>query len=220
MTPTIDELARRYSELEKRLHQHIGAQSNHICAACPNKCCHARYCFGVAESPWLQKVVALDGVELPEGELVEGDINFLTHTGCGLAAGRPMECTWYICDSLSVSIPDPLKRYIYQVLSNILGYIVRKVKADYDLTEVDDLDSLTKRQREKIAERIDTSHRCIDICAELLEKRRESLPVDDIADKMLFLARTFPYAASSVRFPGEQPSLSAAGRKKLAAAEH
>lgn len=209
----IDELVRRYAELEIRLHEEIGRQSGSICAACKAICCHSKYCIGVTESAWLRAVAESIGVAVPPGEAKEGELSFLSIRGCTLPAGRPMECTWYVCDDISVAIPDPLKRFVYQVLSNILAYVVRRATTDDDLFEVADLESLTVRQREKIGERITTAHRCIDVAQELLARRKEPLPVEETAEKVLFLSRTFPYASGSVRFKGEQAPVSAARRK-------
>jgi hypothetical protein len=89
------------------------------------------------------------------------------------------------------------------------------VTKDRDLLDFADLEDLTVRQREKILERIDKADKCVDIVFELLQNKDEQEPVVDVAEKMLFVCRTFQYASTVVRFDGEVPSLSKVGRKKL-----
>lgn len=209
----IETLIQRYAELEIRLHAEIGRISGSLCAVCKTICCHSRYCVGVTESAWLRAVAESIGTSIPPGEAKEGELSFLSLRGCTLPAGRPMECTWYICDDINLAMPDPLKRFVYQVFSNILGYVVSRATTDYDLIEIADLETLTVRQREKIDERITTAHKCMDIGLELLKNRHEPVPLEDTAGKILFLTRTFPYASGSVRFQGEQIPVSAARRK-------
>lgn len=204
-----------YIALERRLHGEIASLSGKFCAVCKTICCCSRHCIGVTESAFLRACVERQGRVLPPGEAKEGELSFLTLKGCSLEAGRPMECTWYVCDDISAAIADPLERYVYQILSSVLAYVVRRATSDDDLTEVEDLERLTPRQREKIRERIVQADRAITEAMALLRDRDRETSVQETAERMLFLSRLFPYAASSVRFAGEAPSLSRAGRERI-----
>jgi hypothetical protein len=211
----VDELLEKYAALEIKVHGYVNKISGDYCCGCATPCCHSRYCVGVTEHTWLRRVAEYTGAEVPEGIAKEGDLCFLSSTGCSLEAGRPIECTWYICDTLSLKLVEPLERFAYQVLCTSLGHVVRKVTKDKDLLDFDDLEDLTVRQREKILERIEKADRCVDIVFELLQRKDDILEVGIVAEKLLYVCRTFQYASAVVRFDGEVPSLSKVGRQKF-----
>jgi len=212
---SIEELLEKYADLEIKVHKYVTEISGEYCCGCKTPCCHSRHCVGVTEYTWLRRVAEYTGADIPEGIAKEGELCFLSSTGCFLDAGRPIECTWYICDTLSLNLISPLERFAYQVLCTSLGYVVRKVTKDRDLLDFEDLEDLTVRQREKIFERIEKADRCVEIVFELLQQKDDCLEVGGVADKMLYVCRAFQYASTVVRFDGEVPSLSKVGRKKL-----
>jgi hypothetical protein len=211
----IDELLGKYVDLEIKVHEYVNVISGEYCCDCKTPCCHPRHCIGVTEHTWLRRVAEYTGAKIPQGDVKEGDLCFLSETGCFLDAGRPIECTWYICDTLSIKLAGPLERFAYQILCTSLGYVVRKVTKDRDLLDFDDLEDLTVRQREKILERIEKADKCVEIVFELLQRKDEQASVVEVAEKMLFVCRSFQYASTVVRFEGEVPSLSKIGRKTL-----
>ncbi|MDA3798123.1 MAG: hypothetical protein PF692_03475 [Kiritimatiellae bacterium] len=210
-----DTLIEKYVALEVKVHKYVTEVSGKYCCDCDTPCCHSRHCVGVTHHTWLRKVAEYTGATVPAGEAKEGELCFLCETGCFLDAGRPIECTWYICDMLSIKLVNPLERFAYQILCTSLGYVVRKVTKDKDLLDFDDLEKLSVRQREKILERIEKADQCTDIIVDLLRRKDEQDNVLDVAEKMLYVCRTFQYASSVVRFEGEIPSLSKTGREKL-----
>ncbi len=212
--PDIDDLVARYAQLERRVHAAIRERSAAHCAACRTPCCKDEHCEDVADSPWLRRVVEKAAGRSPDALSRSGPARFLGSTGCRLPAGRPMQCTWYICDDLCLAIRDPLDRFVYQVISNLLGHVVRSISRDHDLVDAEPLEDLTPAQRRKIATRIDEAEKCLDIVLAIQAARDDEEPVSETAAAMLYVCRTFPFVARTVRFDDETPALSRRGRKK------
>jgi len=215
-----ENLVARYAGLEQRIHAAIRARSATYCANCKTPCCKDEHCCDVADSPWLRRVAELADARTIDEFTQEGPARFLGANGCRLPAGRPMQCTWYICDDLCLAISDPLDRFVYQVISNLLGHVVRKITRNCDLVDIDDLECLTPAQRRKIATRLTEAERCLDIVLTIQSERKLNKPVDETASALLYVCRTLPFAAGTARFEGELPALSAAGRATHSSNSH
>ena len=205
-------LIEAYAVLEQQIHQRVGEISGPTCSACSVPCCKPEHCGDVPESAWLRAVAEARGAAVPPAGTPE--VSFLGETGCTLRAGWPPQCTWYICDDLELAIRDPLERYVYQVLSNVLGYVIRGLTRDMDLTDVETLTDLSDRQRAKVGRRIEEASACANAAWTLRSLREEQRPVVEVVESMLRIGRTFPFAGRRVRFAGERPSLSKAGRER------
>lgn len=212
-TPDTVTLVEAYAALEETVHGRIGEMSGPICSRCETPCCKPEHCRDVPASAWLRAVAEARGATVPEEATAE--TSFLGSDGCSLRAGWPPQCTWYICDGLELAIRDPLERYVYQVLSSVLGHVIRGVTRDLDLTDVEVLADLTERQRARIGQRIRESAACAEAAWELRCRRSEHVAVQDVAASMLRIARLFPFAARPVRFEGEPSSLSRAARERV-----
>jgi hypothetical protein len=213
-TPSIDELADRYIAVEKRVHGIVSRFSGVICTQCKDPCCTSKHCSDIGESIWLQLVAQRDGNVLVPRQ--DGSYCFLGDTGCTLTAGRPMQCTWYICDTLCLEICEPLEHFLYQVVSSVLVYIIRNISRGTDLLDIEALDELTPVRLRKLDRRLHEAHEMLDIVEALRANPAQSMPLSEAAIPLLKLARWFPFTAGRVRFAGEAPSLSAAGRKQQA----
>ena len=209
MTPDLSQLALAYGRLEVRLHDAIDVMSQMHCAQCPTPCCESRHCSDIAESPWLLSVAKAMGADIPAGDSGEG-LSFLGARGCTLPAGRPIQCTAYVCDRLSLTLGDPVDAFLYHALSSVLPFVVRRIHGQLDLTDLEDPDDLTAGRRGRLLRRIDTAHQCLDAVAAVRADRTAGRA--PAADDLLLLARTFPFAARHVRFPGEAPDVSRALR--------
>lgn len=211
-TPETATLVEAYASLEEQVHQRVGEISGPACAACRTPCCKPEHCSDVPESAWLRAVAEARGAVVPPASTPE--VSFLGETGCTLRAGWPPQCTWYICDDLELAIRDPLDRYVYQVVCSVLGYVIRGITRDLDLTDFEDLTELTDRQRAKVGRRIAEAGACADAAWTLRSQRTERRPVVEVVESMVRIARTFPFACRPVRFEGERPSLSRAARER------
>jgi hypothetical protein len=213
-TSSIEALADAYIAVEKRVHGIVSKFSGVICTRCQDPCCTTKHCSDIGESPWLQLVAQRDGNALVPRK--DGSYCFLGEQGCTLTAGRPMQCTWYICDTLCLEISEPLEHFLYQVVSSVLVYIIRNISRGTDLLDIEDLAELTPVRMRKLARRLDEAHEILDIAEKLRADPDQSMPLREAAIPLLKLARRFPFTAGRVRFEGEAPSLSAAGRKQKA----
>ena len=213
-TPSIDNLIDRYIGVEKRVHGIVSRFSGVICSQCTDPCCTSKHCSDIGESIWLQRVAQRDGNRLVARP--DGSYSFLGEKGCTLTAGRPMQCTWYICDTLCLEICDPLDHFLYQVASSVLVYIIRNISRGTDLLDIESMDELTPVRLRKLDRRLNEAHEMLDIVESLRADPDQAMPLRAAAVPLLKLARWFPFTAGRVRFAGEAPSLSAAGRAQQA----
>jgi hypothetical protein len=209
--PSLESLADDYIALAHEIHRFIGAMSGPSCASCQDPCCEPDHCSSLAESPWLQFVATRAGATIPNAT----PYNFLGPNGCTLAAGRPIQCTVYICDPLALEIRDPIDRFAYQIASDALPHVVRRLTRNLDLTDVEELDTITDKQRQRIAKRLTEAHTALKRVIHLRERRHEQAGVEKTLCELLRIAQLFPYAARHVRFDGNLPTLSSAARKRL-----
>ena len=194
MKRSVQSLVEAYARMERRLHAEVAALSAGVCAGCRKVCCTPEHCADFATSPWLRRVAAValgTGSALPRRR--RG--GFLSVAGCTLLAGRPMQCTLYVCDRIDAQLTDPLKRFLYEVLSRLLVYVVRDVAGHNDLTEIKDLDALSASQRKKIAARIATADRCLDVCGGLRAGQDGECTAREVCRQVLYLASLHPFAA-------------------------
>jgi hypothetical protein len=211
--PSLETLADNYIALAKDLHIFISEMSGAMCAACTAPCCTPDHCNSLAPSAWLRFVAERAGTTISN----TAPLNFLSPTGCTLPAGRPIQCTAYLCDQLALNIRDPIDRFAYQIASDALPHVARHLTRTRDLTDIEDLSELTDKQKLRIAIRIAEAHDCLTRVITLRKQRNQQASTEQIAFELLRIAHTFPYAACQVRFDGKLPSLSEATRRKLAA---
>lgn len=209
MEPTVDSLVRGYAQFEIRLHRTIAGMSGAECAQCPTPCCESRHCSDLLQSPWLMRVARSSGADLEAARQGDG-LCFLERRGCTLSAGRPLQCTAYVCDRLSLALRAPLDAFLYHALASLLPMIVRNVHGREDLIDVEDPSVLTPAQRKRLADRLATGRQCLDAVDALIAARRTPIPPDRMAEPLLLLARTTPFAARHVRLPGEPLDVSRA----------
>lgn len=208
----LNDVIEAYAELEEGIHARISEVSGPICATCDSPCCTPFHCRDATESAWLRAVAKARGREIVLQK--RDETSFITDKGCALKAGWPPQCTWYVCDELERTIRNPLERYVYQVLCSALGHVIRNIKKDTDLTNIEDLNLLTDKQIKKIGKRINEAGLCAELAWNLRQEKNNTAKVDDTAKGLLRIARQFPFAASCVRFEEEPPSLSKASRRR------
>lgn len=202
MTNTIEQLAEAYAQVEERMHRLIAGLSARHCSVCRTPCCKPMHCSSLLSSPWLRLVAAQRGVKIDK---TCEEVHFLGEAGCTLPAGRPIQCTAYVCPELEWLITDPLERFVYQVLTGIPAAVVRCIAREYDLTEVADLSCLTKPQRKKLMTTLSRMRQCLERSERLLKQKNDHASSWNLTDDLLYLARAFPFAAKTVRFKGEPP---------------
>lgn len=179
MNSRLQNLIKRYAELERTVQETVNEQCCTLCEHCTQVCCRADICEEAIESPFLRLLNK-------RNELDSDRYGFLHETGCALPVGRPPVCVEYFCDDQLYNQPDETHAKILRTLGALVAHAGRNAIGDTHLVEIMQEDRLEHLAFQRLEKQLDESFQALEIIRTFYHE--ETLPdgSDRVLDRITF----------------------------------
>lgn len=172
MTATeFNALLEDYRSIEQGVGRLMQAVCTPFCSVCPTPCCRTAICREAAESPFL---LAVHGSR----QAFDKKSGYLGATGCKLGTGRPPICHAFICNRIMSKQPSDERRYVLDVLGELVGYLGKKVWMKRHLVEALSDADLQKADLVQFRNRLVTAASALEILDSYFASERDLSPAE------------------------------------------
>lgn len=150
MKTDLNQIIEEYAAFEAEVRQQVADICAPHCAMCERVCCRPEYCRENIDSLFLTRISS----RAFQNTVFSAECGWLASTGCMLSTGRPPVCYQFNCKKIFESLPDDTRRYLLDVLSELIPHIGKRALGARHLVEIMHVSELERVDAIRIRKRL------------------------------------------------------------------